>query len=148
MRFSEYLNEHSESDKDVKRTLGKLPSKHAGLVRGYKVVFQPSNSLKGDEKHIGVIDEKKKTITISSPWHYGREYTFLHEVGHAVWKYLVDEDKKAEWKKILGVVKKNNKKDLNQNDEEIFCMTYAQYYSKNKMKKYDHDRLVDFVSKL
>ena len=134
MRFSEYLNEHSESDKDVKRTLGKLPSKHAGLVQGYKVVFQPSNSLKGDEEHIGVIDEKKKTITISSPWNYGREYTLLHEVGHAVWKYLVDDKKKAEWKKILSGVKKNNKKDLNQNDEEIFCMTYAQYYAKNNMK--------------
>jgi hypothetical protein len=148
MRFAEYLNEQTESEKDIKRTMKKLPSEHARLVRGYKVVFQPSNSLKGDKKHIGLIDEKNKTITISSPWHYGREYTLLHEIGHAVWKYLVSDEKKEEWKKILSKVKAENKKDLNQDEEEIFCMSYAQYYAKNKIKKYDHKILVDFISEI
>jgi hypothetical protein len=145
MEFRQYLNEGSEGEKDVKKTLGRIPSKHRALVKDYKFVFQPTNCLRGDNKHIGLIDEKNKTITIAAPWNYGREYTLLHEVGHAVWKYVLDDDKRAEWKKLLGPVRKRNKRDLDQNDEEIFCMAYAQAYAKNGLEKYDHDELVDFV---
>jgi hypothetical protein len=145
MEFRQYLNEGSEGEKDVKKTLGRIPAKHRALVKDYKFVFQPTNCLRGDNKHIGLIDEKNKTITIAAPWNYGREYTLLHEVGHAVWKYVLDDDKRAEWKKLLGPVKKRNKRDLDQNDEEIFCMAYAQAYAKNGLEKYDHDELVDFV---
>lgn len=148
MDFRHYIKESAEVDGDVKRTLKKIPAEHAKLVRGYKFVFQPSSCLKGDSKHIGLIDEKNKTITISAPWNYGREYTLLHEVGHAVWKYAVDDGKKAEWKKLLAPVRRKNKRDLNQNDEEIFCMAYAQAYAKNKLEKYDHEDLVDFVKEL
>lgn len=145
MEFRQYLNEGSEGEKDVKKTLKRIPATHRALVKDYKFVFQPTNCLRGDNKHIGLIDEKNKTITIAAPWNYGREYTLLHEVGHAVWKYILDEAKRAEWKKLLRPVKRRNKRDLNQNDEEIFCMAYAQAYAKNGLEKYDHDELVDFV---
>jgi hypothetical protein len=145
MEFRQYLNEGSEGEKDVEKTLGRIPAKHRALVKDYKFVFQPTNCLRGDNKHIGLIDEKNKTITIAAPWNYGREYTLLHEVGHAVWKYILDDGKRAEWKKLLKPVKRKNKKDLNQDDEEIFCMAYAQAYARNGLEKYDHDELVDFV---
>lgn len=145
MEFRQFVAEGSEGEKDVSRTLKKIPAEHADLVKDYKFVFQPTNCLKGDNKHIGLIDEKNKTITIASPWNYGREYTLLHEVGHAVWKYILDDDKRAEWKKLLAPIRRKNKKDLGQNDEEIFCMAYAQAYAKNKLEKYDHEELVDFV---
>lgn len=148
MDFREYINESADGQKDVKKTLGKIPRSHARLVDGYKFKFQPSNTLKGDDGHIGFIDEKNKTITIASPWNYGREYTLLHEVGHAVWKYMLDDEAKSKWKSLLAPVRKANKKDLNQNDEEIFCMTYAQVYANNKVTKFDHDSLIDFVKKV
>lgn len=148
MDFREYINESAEGQKDVKKTLGKIPRSHARLVDGYKFKFQPSNTLKGDDGHIGFIDEKNKTITIASPWNYGREYTLLHEVGHAVWKYVLDDEAKSKWKNLLAPVRKANRKDLNQNDEEIFCMTYAQVYANNKITKFDHGSLIDFVKKV
>lgn len=148
MDFRDYINESAGSRKDVKKTLRKIPKAHARLVGGYKFNFQPSNTLKGDDGHIGFIDEKRKTITIASPWNYGREYTLLHEVGHAVWKYILDDGHRARWKRLLDPVRRANKKDLNQNDEEIFCMTYAQVYANNKITKFDHESLVDFVKKV
>lgn len=145
MEFSQFIAEGSESEKNIKKTLGRIPAEHRELLRGYKIVFQPTNCLRGDNKHIGLIDEKNKTITIAAPWNYGREYTLLHEIGHAVWKYILDDKKRADWKKLLRPIKKRNKRDLNQNDEELFCMAYAQAYAKNGLEKYDHDELVDFV---
>ena len=150
MNFKEYfiVNEASGDEEDAKKTLGRIPKRHRELVKDYKLIFQPSNCLKGDEKHIGFINEKDKTITIAAPWNYGREYTLLHEVGHAVWKFLVSKEKREEWGKILAPVKAKNKKDLGQNDEEIFCMIYAQVHAKNKVKKYDHEKLEKFVSRI
>lgn len=148
MEFRQYITEGSKGEKDIEKTLGRIPAKHRALVKDYKFVFQPTNCLRGDNKHIGLIDEKNKTITIAAPWNYGREYTLLHEVGHAVWKYILDDEKRAEWKKTLRPIKKRHKKDLNQNDEEIFCMAYAQAYANNGLEKYDHDELVDFVRSL
>ena len=146
MKFRQYISE--EEEKDIRSTLEKIPKKHSNLVKDYEISFHSSNTLKGDKKHVGFIDEDKKKIVVSSPWNYGREYTLLHEIGHAVWKYLVDDEKKSEWKKTLGVVRSKNKKDLSQDDEEIFCMSYAQYYAKNKLCKYDHKKLNDFVAKI
>jgi len=148
MEFSSFISEATKVEGDIKTTLKKIPAPHARLVRGYKFRFQPSNTLKGDDGHIGFIDEEKKTITIASPWNYGREYTLLHEVGHAVWKYAMDDGKKAEWKKILRPIRKANKKDLDQNDEEIFCMSYAQAYANNGITKFDHDDLVEFARRI
>jgi hypothetical protein len=145
-QFKKYLE--SEEKKDVKRTLEKIPEKHARLVKNYEIVFQPSNTLKGDDKHIGLIDEKRKKITISAPWNYGREYTLLHEIGHAVWKFLLDEGSRKEWKALLEKERAKSKKNLGQEDEEIFCMIYAQVYAKNKIEKYRNKNLVAFVSKI
>lgn len=150
MKFTKYvlLRESKESEKDIEKTLSKIPENHRNLIKDYKISFQQSNSLHRDEKHIGVIDEKNKTITIAAPWNYGREFTLLHEIAHAVWKYLVSEQKKEEWSRLFKEAKSKNKKDLSQNEEEIFCMTYAQYYAKNKLKKFDHKNLLEFVSKI
>jgi hypothetical protein len=149
MKFTDYLEskEIASQKEDIKQTFAKIPKKHANLVKDYKIIFQKSNCLKGDDKHIGLIDEKNKTITIAAPWNYGREYTLLHEIGHAVWKYLVSEEAKKEWERLVSKVKKTTK-DLNQNNEEIFCMLYAQNYAKNKLIKFDHDELKKFVSKI
>lgn len=148
MRFKQYIFKSKEAEKDIRKTLGRIPEEHAALVKGYKFVFHSSNCLRGDGEHVGLIDEKNKTIKIASPWNFGREYTLLHEVGHAVWKYIVSEEKKDKWNAILKQTKKKNKKDLNQNYEEIFCMIYAQTYAKNKLKKYDHEDLVSFIKEL
>lgn len=148
MRFKEYVEKKESSLEDMKKTLKKLPRTHYDLIKNYKIIFQPTITLRGDDKHIGLIDEKEKTITIASPWNYGREYTLLHEIAHAVWKYLVSSDQKNEWKKIFKNTKSKNKKDLSQNEEEIFCMTYAQYYAKNKLVKFDHDNLLKFIEKI
>jgi len=148
MQFRRFISESAEYEGDLKKTLAKIPKAHSGLVKGYKFVFQPSNSLKGDDKHIGFIDEEKKTITVAAPWNYGREFTVLHEIGHAVWKYTLDDGKRADWKKLVASAKKGDKKGLDQNDEEIFCMIYAQVYAKNKMEKYDHEKLTDFVRRM
>lgn len=148
MEFKEYVLSEGAKDEDVLKTLRKIPAKHSGLVKGYKIVFQPGTSLKGDDGHIGLIDEKNKRITIAAPWNYGREYTLLHEIGHAVWKFLMDDQKKKEWKAILKKERSKNKTHLGQDDEEIFCMTYAQKYAKNKLKKFDRNDLVDFISEI
>lgn len=148
MDFRRYFYEGREGEKDIKKTLRKVPKAHARLVHDYSFSFQPSNTLKGDDGHIGFIDEKNKKITIASPWNYGREYTLLHEIGHAVWKYIMSSKDKSKWKEVLEPIKKANKKELNQNDEEIFCMTYAQVYANNKITKFDHDSLIDFVKKV
>jgi hypothetical protein len=149
MNFKQWVfNEQKKQEIDISKTFAKLPKKHKELVKDYKIVFQPHNSLKGDDAHIGFIDEKNKMITIAAPWNYGREYTLLHEIGHAVWKYLVSEEKKEEWKKILRKEKQKDKKSLDQEQEEIFCMVYAQYYAKNKLEKYNKKSLIDFVSKI
>ena len=146
MRFKQYLSD--EEKKDVRKTLEKIPKSHSDLVKDYEISFQSKNSLRGDDKHIGFIDEKNRKIVVSAPWNYGREYTLLHEIGHAVWKYLVGEDKKREWKKTVAKVRAKNKKELDQNDEEIFCMYYAQHYAKNKLCKYDHAELDEFISSI
>lgn len=148
IKFKEYIQKKDASLEDIKKTLEKIPKSHYELVKDYKIVFQSSNTLKNDDDHIGIIDEKNKTITIAAPWNYGREYTLLHEIGHAVWKYLMDKNKKEEWKKLFEKAKEKNKKDLSQDEEEIFCMTYAQNYAKNKLVKFDHENLLGFIQNI
>ena len=148
MNFKFFLESDQSYKKDTKSTLNKIPKKHSGLIKDYKIIFEPDNTLKNDEDHIGFIDEEKKTITIASPWHYGREYTLLHEIAHAVWKYLINEKMRNEWSKAVKKEKKIDKEGLDQNVEELFCMTYAQYYCKNKMLKFEHPNLIKFIDKI
>lgn len=124
----------SEVDKNIRDTLSKLPKEHRKLVDGYKFNFQDGNTLKNDDKHVGYINNH--TIAIAAPWHYGREFTFLHEVAHKVWEELSEEQKKM-WKKI-------EPKD----SEEKFCMAYAQHYSDNPILKYNKNKWKDFIKKV
>ena len=132
----------SEEEKNVEDTLKKIPKKHRKLVKGFNVKFTPNNTLKNDKNHIGYIH--KNDIVVAAPYNYGREFTFLHEIAHMVWEKLVDEDTKKEWNKLY----KKYKKDLKQNSEEIFCMVYANVYTKHKLKTYDKTELEDFVKKI
>jgi len=148
MRFKEYIEKNESSLEDMKKTLKKIPKKHYEIIKDYKIIFQSSGTLKNDDKHIGLIDEKNKTITVASPWNFSREFTLLHEIAHAVWQYLVSDKQKKEWTKIFKNTKSKNKKDLSQNEEEIFCMTYAQYYARNKLIKFNHENLLNFIKKI
>lgn len=149
--FKSFLAEsHKKFLNDVKKTIIKIPARHRALIKDYTFEKQDGNTLKGDGEHVGIIDEKKKKITVAAPWNYGREFTILHEFAHAVWKYLVGRKLREDWSVLVKKVKENkeNKKDLDQNDEEIFCMIYAQFYSNNKIVKFDHPELLNFIEKL
>lgn len=147
MEFKTFL-ENQENIKNVKEIIRKIPKRHADLIKDYKIVFEPDNTLKKDQKHIGFIDEEKKTIRVAAPWNYGRGFTFLHEIAHAVWKYLVNDKQKKEWQSLIEKAKDKKEEGLNQNEEEIFCMIYAQNYSKNRMSKFEHPELEKFVERI
>lgn len=143
MRFRQFFETSAKQEEktDIKRMLGKIPSTHAALLKGYTWKFQGANTLKGDSEHIGEVDDKEKTVTICGPWNYPREFTALHEIGHRVWARL-DKESQEKWRKLAKPIRPKEPA------EELFCMTYAQTYAKNKMVKYDHDHLVQFVKDL
>jgi hypothetical protein len=143
MEFKTFLTE-SEENTDVQSTLRKIPESHRKLVAGYQFKFQPGNTLKHDKKSIGEIDEEKKIITVCAPWNYGRQFTFLHEIGHLVWKYIMDEGLRAKWKKAYNAVKHKQSQGM----EEIFCMSYANYYAKNKVEIHNHKEWLNFIKNL
>lgn len=131
-------------DGDVAKTLAKVPLAHAELIKGYKIRWESGNTLKGDGQHIGVINPKTRTITIASPWYYGREFTLLHELGHKVWEKFVDEGMRKEWQRIV----RRTKDKLPQNDEELFSMAYSNFFVKNKIAVHDHPEWGRFVEKV
>lgn len=145
LNFKSFLEVEFMSDVD--ETMSKLPKSHSKLIKKYKFHPEKDNTLKGDEEHVGEIDEKNKKIKVAAPWHYSREIVVLHELAHAVWKYKMSNELKSSWKELLKKNKKNDKakQDLNQNDEEIFCMIYAQFYCKNKVSKFEYPKLLDFI---
>ena len=132
-------------NKDLKKTLGKIPELHRKMASRYKFVFQPENELKGDKEHIGIIDNEKKTITVAAPWNYGREYTVLHEIGHLVWNGLLDREGQKEWERI---VKQTRDRQKGQNAEELFCMAYANAYANHQVVVHTHDEWEKFIKKL
>lgn len=144
MDFKEFLEQADSVEADAKKTLAKLPKSHAALVKGYKFRFLPTNTLP-DGENVGFIDEEKKTITIASPWNYGREFTFLHEIGHAVWKYVVPDQMKQKW---LHVVKHTKGEKQDQNPEELFCMAYANEYANHQDVIHDHPEWSKFIKSL
>jgi len=156
MNFKLFLENSEEYSSDIKKTLGKIPKDHANLIKGYKVKFEPENTLKNDSGHVGFIDEEKKIIRIAAPWNYSRSFTFLHEVAHAVWKYKMSSAQKKEWSDLLKSTKENQKKNissksknsLNQNSEEVFCMAYASKYSKHPVVTYDNKKWISFIGKI
>jgi len=144
MEFKNFLLESEKNMADVRATLLKIPAKHKALAKNYKFKFQKDNTLNGDDEHIGEIDDEKKVITIAAPWNYGREYTILHEIGHLIWKWMVNDKMKEKWGKIV----KGTKDKMNQNAEELFCMAYANTYAESKIKIHDHPEWEKFVKSI
>ncbi len=138
---------------DVKKTVLKIPKSHQKLIKGYKFKPEDGSTLGNDGKHVGEIDEKKKHIKVAAGWNYGREFTTLHELAHAVWKYMMTPKLKKEWEKLIKNTKQEQKDDqkkdtkdsLDQNPEEVFCMAYGATYSKHPPKTYSHDAWVNFI---
>ena len=68
-----------------------------------------------------------------------------------VWSHKLTPKLKKEWAKLLKSTKKEmNKKEiskssLNQGAEEIFAMSYANYYSKHKILTYNHPKWMNFI---
>jgi hypothetical protein len=145
MYFKSFITLIENYDKDLKNTLDKIPKQHKEIISKFKFIFQPGNELKGDQEHIGIIDNDKKTITVAAPWNFGREMTVLHEIGHLVWTCLSD-DKKQEWKSI--VKKTKILKNAQQNAEELFCMAYGATYSYRPPIAYVHQSWEKFIKEL
>jgi len=134
MNFRTFLE--NEEKRNVEKLLSKLPKGHRKLLQGYKFRFTPGNTLNGDHQHIGYIHKDK--IVVAAPWNYSRSFTTLHEIAHLVWEYLITPSLKKEWSELVKNTKKaqmnkfsrpEQKNALKQNDEEIFCMSYAATYS-------------------
>jgi hypothetical protein len=139
--FKKWITE----DEDVKSTISKLPAKHQKLIKGYKIVFEPRNTLHGDEGHVGmVVNKPKKLIRVASPWNYGREFALIHEIAHLVYAVYMTPELKKEWEKITKKTK-NKKKD--ENPEELWCHNYANYFAKNKIVIHTHPEWARFLKK-
>ncbi len=143
-RFMEFLNEATEEQKEVEKTMSKVPQAHSDLIRGYKYKWQDGNTLKGDDDHIGIINPNTKTITIAAPYNYGREYTLLHELAHKVWEVFVPNKMKALWQRIVN----NTSHKMQQNAEELWCMAYANHFAKNKIVIHTHPKWDAFVERI
>ena len=135
-----------KEDEDVQKTLAKIPKAHKNLVKGFKFLFEPHNTLQGDDGHVGMItNQGSKRIIVASPWRFGREFTLLHEIAHLIWNSLVVASKKEEWKNIL---KKHKDLSNEKNQEESFCMAYANYYSQRPLAIYNITSWMSFIKKL
>ena len=134
--FRQFYELTQEQESNIKDTLKKLPPAHQALVGQYKIKWHGDNTLAGDDGHIGIVNPNTNTMTIAAPWNYGREYTFLHEVGHKVWEKFIGPypERVAEWKKILA----QNPHRMKQNAEELWCMNYANHFAKNKIVVHTH----------
>lgn len=143
----------SEESENVKKTVSKLPKTHQKLLDGYKFKYTPGNTLQGDDQHIGYIHQDK--IVVAAPWFYSRSFTTLHEIAHLVFEKLMTPELKKKWEKLFQSTKKEQlaktskecRSSLNQGAEEIFCMVYANVYSKHKIETYNHPKWVDFIEK-
>jgi hypothetical protein len=134
MNFKQFLE--SEEKRNVEKLLSILPAGHRKLLQGYKFRYTPGNTLNGDNQHIGYIHKDK--IVVAAPWNYSRSFTTLHEIAHLVWEYLMSAKLRKEWSELVARTKKEQmskfdkkaqKEALKQNDEEVFCMSYAATYS-------------------
>lgn len=143
MNFKKFF----EDKKDIEDTLNLLPEKHIKLLDGFILNYTCNNTLKSDNKSVGILKNNK--ITISAPWNYSRQFTTLHEIAHIVWCKALSSDQKQSWKKIFNEEKnKIEHPSINQNYEEIFCMCYANHYSKHKLKTYENKKWDKFIENL
>lgn len=153
MSFKQFLE--FEEKRNVAKLLDSLPKGHRELLDGYKFKYTPGNTLNGDNQHIGYI--YKDRIVVAAPWNYSRMFTTLHEIAHLVWEYLVTDKLKKEWSKLLKRTKQaqidkfdkeEQKKALRQNDEEIFCMSYAAKYSNHAPVVWHNEDWFKFLDKI
>jgi Zn-dependent peptidase ImmA (M78 family) len=144
MEFKQFLAEETKNLSDINKTLKKLPNEHRKLLKGFKFKFQGDNTIKNDDKHVGIIDTEKKTVTISAPYFYPREWVMLHELGHLVWKLFVNKALRKKWSNIV----KNTKNKMKDGEEELFCMAYAGTYAKHKIEIHNHPEWESFVKAL
>jgi len=146
MNFKTFLEQDTkEEKKNVQEALKKLPETYRKLVKGFKFKFLDGSTLHGDPEHVGYMTNKPKVIAVAGPWHYGREFTFYHEIAHLVWEQLVTKEKRKEWGKVLKSTKGQRQ---HQGDEELWCMCFANEYAKNKMVIHDHPEWHAFMKKL
>lgn len=140
-----HFKEFMESSKnDAKTSIYSLPKSHRNLVRGFSLNFHHNSTLKGDDGHIGKVENMpgKKKITLASPWYYSREFALTHEIAHLVYaKYVKGTKLETDWNKLCS----KTKGKVRQNYEEIFCHTYANTYVHNKFVKHTHSQLEKFI---
>lgn len=141
--FKKYVTENE----DVADTIAKLPKHHQALVKGYKFLFEPGNTLHGDDGHVGEIsNHPKKIIRISGPYRFSREHVVLHEIAHLVYEFYVKGTPlEKEWE---GIVKNTKHKKEDEPPEENFCHAYASRYTKFKLTVFDHKDWYDFIDRL
>lgn len=149
--FKNFLE--NKTDEEALASIKKLPKSHQKLVKDYKFKFENGCNLKGYPDSIGLIhigNDDKKLVRISAPWRHSREFAVLHEIGHLVWQHVLDNKSKSEWKDLIKNHRKKLHKDAakEKNEEELFCHHYAQHYCQNKVIRYNHDKLDDFIEKL
>jgi hypothetical protein len=141
LRFKHFFRESKHDEKDIKRTISKLPKSHQKVIDGIKIKYTCKNTLDFDKNHVGQIKDDK--ITVSAPWNYSRQFTTLHEIAHIVWCKILSDKQKKEWAKIA------KKKNLKEKDtEELFCMAYANYYSKHKLLIYNNSEWASFIKSI
>jgi hypothetical protein len=143
-QFKEFM-ESNESD--ARETIRKLPKSHRQLVRGFSLSFHPNGTLKGDNEHIGKVENMpgKKKITLAAPYYYPREFALLHEIGHLVYaRYVKGTKLEKQWMSMCG----STENKVRQSCEEIFCHSYANVYGHNKISKHDHSNLESFIKRL
>lgn len=136
-----------KDDKDIKDALDKLPKSYQKLVKGFKIIFEPNSTLKGDAGHVGVIKTcPTPEIRLASPWHYPRSFVLYHEIGHIVWeKYVKGTELEKKWSKLVKL-NKDRKKD--EPDIENFCHAFGAYYSKHAPNTHDCEEWNQFIKDL
>lgn len=152
MDFKQFFeSEEKQFQDDIKDTLKNVPKSHRALISDYQFKYQAGNTLDNDDKHVGEIDEKKKHIKVAAPYNYSREFTILHELAHAIFKFKMTPELIKEWRALVKKTRKEqkdkiqDKNSLDQNAEEVFCMAYATTYAKHPPKTYSHDEWTNFI---
>lgn len=142
--FKQFLAESEEKD-DVKKLISKLPKGHQKLLNGFKFKFTNGHTLPKDSEHVGVIYQDK--ITVASPFNYSRSFVVLHEIAHLIFSYKMTKELKKEWSELVKKYKKELPKNdaLNQNDEEIFAMSYGTCYAKHPVETFNHPEWIKFI---
>lgn len=140
--FIQFVEQKSEEEKNLQKTIAKLPEKYQKLLKNFNIKLTCKNTLNSDKNHIGVIH--KFDIEVAAPWNYGREFTFLHEVAHLIWEKLITKNQKKEWKKLAKLYKHKPK----MNEEELFCMFFASTYATHQIETYSQPKLVSFIKNL